>query len=91
MSIDGKVTNEKHFTFGNTTSLDLVSPSIIEEKSTTMRNDGNNIDVEKEKVEQTKNNTGLKLCFAFIYGGRDEIVWASKKLAKNSSSNGIGV
>lgn len=56
MSIDGKVTNEKHFTFGNTTSLDTVSPSIIEEKSTTMRNDGNNIDVEKEKVEQTKNN-----------------------------------
>lgn len=39
-------------------------------------------DIINKAIEQTKNNTGLKLCFAFIYGGRDEIVWASKKLAK---------
>lgn len=32
-------------------------------------------------IEKTKNNTGLKLCFAFIYGGRDEIVHASKNIA----------
>ena len=24
-------------------------------------------------IDKTKNNTGLKLTFAFIYGGRDEI------------------
>lgn len=32
-------------------------------------------------IEKTKDNTGLKLCFAFIYGGRDEIVNASKNIA----------
>ncbi|WP_294579269.1 isoprenyl transferase [uncultured Thomasclavelia sp.] len=32
-------------------------------------------------IEKTKNNTGMILCFAFIYGGRDEIVTATKKIA----------
>lgn len=31
-------------------------------------------------IDQTKMNTGLKLCFAFIYGGRDEILEATKQL-----------
>ena len=35
-------------------------------------------DIINKAIEQTKNNTGLKLCFAFIYGGRDEIVEATK-------------
>ncbi len=40
----------------------------------------------KEKMikmqEKTKNNTGLNLNIAFNYGGRDEIVRATKKIAK---------
>ena len=48
-------------------------------------------DIINKAIEQTKNNTGLKLCFAFIYGGRDEIVWASKKLAKKVKDGQIDV
>ncbi len=35
-----------------------------------------------DAIQQTKNNTGLKLVFAFIYGGRDEIVMATKAIAQ---------
>lgn len=40
-------------------------------------------DVIFSAVEQTKNNTGLILCFAFIYGSQDEIVQAVKSIAKD--------
>jgi len=35
----------------------------------------------KAAVELTRNNTGLTLCLAFDYGGRDEIVQAAKRIA----------
>lgn len=35
-------------------------------------------DIINSAIDKTKNNTGLKLCFAFIYGGRDEILEATK-------------
>ena len=38
-------------------------------------------DIIREGIRQTSNNTGMKLVFAFIYGGRDDIVEAAKKVA----------
>lgn len=55
-SIMGSRTNEKHLKFGVENKLDEVEAEFIEENSTAMRYDGNNVDIEKEKVEQTKNN-----------------------------------
>lgn len=42
-------------------------------------------------IERTKNNTGLKLVFAFIYGGRDEIVQATKKIAQQYKDGKISL
>ena len=59
-SIIGKRTDEKHFQIGRENKLDGVEANFIEENSTVMRFDGNNVDIEKEKVEQTKNNIRYK-------------------------------
>ena len=40
-------------------------------------------DIINTAIERTKGNTGLKLCFAFIYGSRDEIVCSTKKIAQD--------
>jgi len=37
-------------------------------------------------VELTRNNTGLTLCLAFDYGGRDEIVQATRRIAVDGIS-----
>lgn len=39
-------------------------------------------DIINAAIEKTKDNTGLSLVFAFIYGGRDEIVQATKVIAQ---------
>jgi undecaprenyl diphosphate synthase len=41
--------------------------------------------------EATKNNTGLTAVTAISYGGRDEIVRAAKKLAKDAVENKINI
>ncbi len=48
-------------------------------------------DIINSAIDKTKNNTGLKLCFAFIYGGRDEILVATKKLAMKVKAGELGV
>ena len=38
----------------------------------------------KKAIERTKNNTGITFNVAFNYGGRAEIVMATKKIARKS-------
>ena len=45
----------------------------------------------KEVEEKTKNNTGMVLNIAFNYGGRDEIVTATKKIAQQVLNNEISI
>ena len=42
-----------------------------------------------DAIETTKNNTGLILNFAFNYGGRDEIVSAANRYAKDFASGKV--
>lgn len=54
--IEGKVTNSKHIPINKIPQINNVKYKFVKEKGTIMRNDGNNVDIEKEQVEQAKNN-----------------------------------
>ncbi len=57
--------NEKHIPFYVPRDIHDVSPRVNLDYSTTMRNDGNNVDIEKEMVDSAKN---LMRYNAFVSG-----------------------
>lgn len=59
--ISGYKTNAKHIPINSVNKLDEIQPVSITENNTAMRNDGNNVDIEREKVEQAKNNVRYQL------------------------------
>jgi len=50
-----KMTDEKHIPFYTLKNIRDVKPRINLDYNTTMRNDGNNVDIEKEIVDSAKN------------------------------------
>jgi len=50
----GKKTRQKHLDIGSK-SIDEVEPEVFTVESTSMRVDGNNVDIESEMVERAKN------------------------------------
>ncbi|UMZ73353.1 flagellar basal body rod protein FlgB [Natranaerofaba carboxydovora] len=52
--IKGKTTREKHIPIGEK-SLNEISPKVVRDSSQFMRNDGNNVDIDVEMAELSKN------------------------------------
>ena len=50
------LTNEKHIPFYENRDVRTVSPRINVDYTTSMRNDGNNVDIEREMVDASKNS-----------------------------------
>ena len=54
--IEGSITNSKHMEINSIPKIESLEPNFIKEKNTFMKNDKNNVDIEKEHAEFTKNN-----------------------------------
>ena len=50
-----KMTRDKHVSFSDTKAVENVSPVVTQNNNSTMRMDGNNVDIEAENVELARN------------------------------------
>lgn len=53
--LEAKVTRDKHIPFNKQSAMD-VQPAVIVDSNTTMRMDGNNVDIDAEMADMAKNN-----------------------------------
>jgi len=70
LSIDLKRTNDKHISANNKTNGNI---SIEQEKGTSMRTDGNNVDLDIEKVNQAANTLKYNALVTRVSGKINEI------------------
>lgn len=52
--IKGRTTNPRHISIGRS-EIDEVRPKLVRDEHTVMRNDGNNVDIDKENAALAKN------------------------------------
>jgi len=62
----GFLTNEKHIPFNEKMDYRKVSPKIVLDYLTTAKNNGNNVDVEREMMEATENQMMYELMTAAV-------------------------
>ena len=74
--------------FSKRADTENVKIQVIGEVSTLSRNLQNSIN---KAIERTKNNTGVVFNVAFNYGGRSELVMATKKIAKLVQNKEISI
>ncbi len=55
VNISGKLTREKHIPIGKNAQI-LTGPEVVTEEFTSMRRDGNNVDIDVEMAELAKNS-----------------------------------
>ncbi len=53
--ITGLITNAKHILIGGGVSLEELTPKVTIRRETSMRNDGNNVDIDREMAALAKN------------------------------------
>ena len=75
--------------FLKTADLENIKLRVIGDRENNMPEEIKNKMIKME--EKTKNNTGLKFNIAFNYGGRDEIVKMTKKIAEKVKSGKIKI
>jgi len=62
----GFLTNEKHIPFNEKMDYRKVSPKIVLDYLTTAKNNGNNVDIEREMMEATENQMMYELMTAAV-------------------------
>ncbi len=67
-NLPAKLTNERHIPFYIKRNVNDVEPKVNVDYSTTNRNDGNNVDIEKEVVDATKNSMRYNALIQAISG-----------------------
>lgn len=60
-NFSGKMTREKHREIGNSGGITSVTGKVVEDTGTSMRMDGNNVDIESENVKLAQNSIQYNL------------------------------